>query len=189
MKINPQGWCDSADITLSENFNDRPENTKISLIVIHNISLPKGCFHGNDITELFTNCLNCHKLPEYESLSDLKVSSHFLIRRSGLLHQYVSCGKRAWHAGVSEYKGRQDCNDFSIGIELEGTDNEPFEDVQYRVLAQLIDAICDAYPIESVAGHQHIAPLRKTDPGPYFDWLRLIRLCSGKRPVSYPFIS
>ncbi len=188
MKINHLGWCEEADISISPNQNERPEGTKISLIVIHSISLPRGVYGGKDVNSLFMNCLECHKRPDYEDLEDLKVSSHFVITRDGLLKQYVSCNARAWHAGVSEFRGRESCNDFSIGIELEGCDDQPFEEIQYKVLAELIDAICEVYPIEAVAGHEHVAPGRKTDPGTCFDWFKTIKLCNTGKAISFPFV-
>jgi AmpD protein len=145
------------------------------LVVIHNISLPLGAFGGDGVVELFTNRLNPDEHPYYREIYQRKVSAHFFIRRDGELIQFVSCEKRAWHAGVSEWQGRECCNDFSIGIELEGADDVPFEDSQYSVLADLLVAIRKEYPISGMTGHADIAPGRKTDPGPYFDWTRLIR--------------
>ena len=188
MKISPSGWCDSAQVLPSPFFNERPEEQSIDLVVIHNISLPAGKFGTGDVDTLFMGCLDCQKDPSYEDLKDLKVSSHFFISRTGELKQYVSCKERAWHAGVSCFQGRENCNDFSIGIELEGTDNTKFESVQYERLAALLDAIADVYPIKAVAGHSDIAPNRKTDPGPCFSWLRLIRLCENGRIISFPYV-
>ena len=146
--------------------------------MIHNISLPAGQFETPYIVELFQNSLDCDAHPSFADLRDLKVSSHFLIRRNGLIQQFVSVLERAWHAGLSQFQGRDGCNDFSIGIELEGTDDVPFEDAQYASLQQLSAALIQQFPIEHIVGHAEIAPGRKTDPGPYFDWLRY-RLALG----------
>jgi len=154
----------------SPNCNDRPENIPVTLLVIHNISLPPGQFSGNGVIELFTNRLNPKAHPYYATIADLKVSSHFFIRRDGTVIQFVSCNQRAWHAGKSSWQGKESCNDFSIGIELEGSDESPFTDSQYTVLTALTHGLCRRYPITDIVGHAHIAPERKTDPGPYFDW-------------------
>lgn len=188
MKINSAGWCDAAIIHESPHFNERPDGQAVDLIVIHNISLPAGKFQTGDVDALFMGCLDCHKDPSYQDLEGLRVSSHFFISRTGELKQYVSCEDRAWHAGVSEFQGRKNCNDFSIGIELEGTDEQKFESCQYEVLAALIDALVDVYPITSITGHSNIAPGRKTDPGPCFSWLRLIRLCENGSLISFPYV-
>lgn len=170
MNIDKEGWCQEAKQLVSPNQDDRPLNQTIDLLVIHNISLPPGEFGGRCIADLFLNRLDCNRHPFFEQLRSLKVSSHFLIGRDGALIQFVSTEKRAWHAGVSSYRGRMGCNDFSIGIEIEGTDYEPFMAVQYNTLILLTEALCRRYPLESVTGHQHIAPERKTDPGPFFNW-------------------
>ena len=138
-------------------------------------SLPPGCYGGNAIVELFTNCLDASADPYFAAIAGLQVSSHFLIRRDGDLLQFVPCIARAWHAGASQWRGRERCNDFSIGIELEGSDDSPFEGTQYQVLDRLIAALGEAYPIADCVGHNDIAvPAgRKTDPGPHFDWARL----------------
>jgi len=149
--------------------------------VIHNISLPPGEFGGPGIVELFTNRLDPRAHPYYREIHDQKVSSHFLIRRDGELIQFVPSGSRAWHAGESRWRGRTRCNDFSIGIELEGTDHAPFEDAQYTVLADLTRATRSRYPVVDIAGHSDIAPGRKTDPGPYFDWGRYRALLENSR--------
>jgi len=145
----------------------------ICLIVIHNISLPPNQFGGNGIVELFTNCLNPEEHPYYAEIYTRRVSAHFLIRRDGSLLQFVSCLHRAWHAGVSQWQGRERCNDFSVGIELEGADDIAFEAAQYSTLNQLIAALKAQYNIADITGHSDIAPGRKTDPGPYFDWAQL----------------
>ena len=189
IKIDKNGFADSARQIASPNFdarfssdnfcvssiNKQADNAtaEISMIVIHNISLPPNQFGGNGVIELFTNTLNPDEHPYYAEIFTRKVSSHFFIRRDGELIQFVSCLKRAWHAGASNWLGRERCNDFSIGIELEGSDFEAFEAVQYTVLQQLIDGLKTAYPIQNIVGHSDIAPGRKTDPGPYFDWLKV----------------
>lgn len=177
--INQAGFADQAQFIASPNFDKRPLNNKsgeineINLIVIHNISLPPGQYGGNGIIELFTNRLDANEHPYYAQIHSYKVSAHFLIRRNGALLQFVSCLNRAWHAGQSNWQGRERCNDFSVGIELEGSDFEAFEPAQYLTLNNLIAAISKAYPIQSIVGHSDIAPDRKTDPGPYFDWQQI----------------
>jgi AmpD protein len=168
--IADDGWTSDALRTPSPNFDARSPGAAIELLVIHNISLPPGQFGGPFIADLFGNCLDCDADPYFDRLRSLRVSAHFLIRRDGEVMQFVSANDRAWHAGVSSFAGRERCNDFSIGIELEGTDFEAFEDAQYAALAALTQALCKRYPLTAVAGHQHIAPGRKTDPGPFFDW-------------------
>ena len=157
----------------SNNFDERPDDANIELLVIHNISLPPGKFGGPGIIDLFSNRLDPNEHPYYQTIKDLKVSSHFLIRRDGETIQFVPCEKRAWHAGESNWCGRERCNDFSIGIELEGCDDQPFEEIQYEKLIDLVRALKMKYPICDIAGHSDIAPGRKTDPGPHFAWLRL----------------
>jgi AmpD protein len=155
---------------------DAREGDEISLAVVHNISLPPGEFGGQGIEQLFTNCLDTDEHPYYQTIHQLKVSSHILIRRDGRLIQFVPFHLRAWHAGVSSFAGREKCNEYSVGIELEGCDNLPFEDEQYASLTELLKALFTAYPhinVERVAGHSDIAPGRKTDPGPCFDWVKL----------------
>jgi AmpD protein len=167
------GWLPAVSRTPSPNFDARPPGAAVELIVIHAISLPPDEFGGPGVIELFTNCLDPAVHPYFRSICGLKVSAHFLIRRDGELIQFVSCADRAWHAGVSSWRGRAACNDFSIGIELEGCDTIAFTDAQYRALAVLIDELRVRYPIVDVVGHSDIAPGRKTDPGPCFDWGRL----------------
>jgi AmpD protein len=160
----------------SPNFNARPLGTAIDLLVIHGISLPPNEFGGPYIDQLFANCLDCNAHAYFEGLRELRVSAHLLIRRDGELVQYVPLTERAWHAGVSSFCGRQACNDFSIGIELEGSDDCPYTEAQYQRLLPLCRAIMTAYPAitpERIVGHCDIAPGRKTDPGPLFDWGRL----------------
>ncbi len=142
-------------------------------MVIHAISLPPRQFGGPGVEQLFLNQLDPAEHPYYEGIHQLRVSAHFFIRRDGELVQFVACGQRAWHAGVSSWQGRERCNDFSIGIELEGGDDDPFVPAQYRSLLSLLTALQAAYPIASIAGHHDIAPSRKTDPGPYFDWQQI----------------
>lgn len=172
-EIATDGWCkQGAHLLLSPNFDVRPVSTDISLLVIHNISLPPGQFGGPFIADLFSNRLDCDAHPYFDQLRSLRVSAHFLIQRDGAVIQFVSCENRAWHAGVSKFLDRSQCNDFSIGIELEGTDFEPFTDLQYQSLTTLTLALQEHYPLTDVVGHEHIAPGRKTDPGPFFDWYR-----------------
>ena len=170
MDIDKEGWCLQATRLASPNQNDRADNQGIDLLVIHNIRLPPGQFGGHCIADLFLNRLDCNAHPFFDQLRALKVSSHFFIRRDGSLFQFVSADKRAWHAGVSSFKGREGCNDFSVGVELEGTDFVSFEPEQYETLVSLTDALRRRYSLKTITGHQHIAPVRKTDPGPFFDW-------------------
>jgi AmpD protein len=163
----------------SPNFDARPPGVRPELIVVHGISLPPGAYGGPWIDQLFTNTLAADAHPYFAEVAGLRVSSHLLVRRDGEITQYVRFTDRAWHAGKSCYRGREACNDFSIGVELEGTDTAPYEDVQYRVLANVVAALCSAYPelsTERLAGHSDIAPGRKTDPGPSFEWPRARRL-------------
>jgi AmpD protein len=165
----------------SPNFDARPAGMAPELIVVHGISLPPGGFGGPWIDRLFLNSLPAAEHPYFAEIQGRRVSAHLLIRRDGELTQYVRFTDRAWHAGASSFEGRHACNDFSIGIELEGTDSEPYEDAQYRVLALAVAALCRAYPSLStgrLVGHSDIAPGRKTDPGPAFDWERARRLVS-----------
>ena len=173
ININQVGLANNATQIASPNFDARPDGCAISLIVIHNISLPPQQYGGNGIIELFTNQLNPATHPYYAKIHTLQVSSHFLIRRDGELVQFVSVLERAWHAGVSNWNGIERCNDFSIGIELEGSDFDAFESEQYLTLKELVAALKSTYAITQVVGHSAIAPGRKTDPGPYFDWSKL----------------
>lgn len=172
MKIDINGWLSGVRRIASPNYDHRASGSKIDLLVIHNISLPPDHFGGSEIEKFFTNRLDTDAHPYYAQLNGVKVSSHFLIRRDGGIVQFVACGQRAWHAGVSSWQERTRCNDFSIGIELEGSDYVPFTDRQYAALTRLTRRLQRAYPIRSIAGHADIAPLRKTDPGPCFDWPR-----------------
>ena len=178
--ISEDGWCSNATRIPSPNFDARPDQIQIDLLVIHNISLPPGQFGGRHVCDLFTNQLDCDAHPYFAQLRDMRVSAHFLVLRDGTVMQFVSANDRAWHAGASSFAGRERCNDFSIGIELEGTDFEPFEAIQYAALAQLTCALRMRYPLAAVVGHEHIAPGRKTDPGPYFDWVRYEKECTQK---------
>lgn len=169
-QVAADGWCRQALRIASPNCDARPAGTEIELLVIHNISLPPGQFGGEWICDLFTNRLDCDAHPYFDQLRALRVSAHFLIRRNGVVVQFVSVNDRAWHAGLSSFGGRQRCNDFSIGIELEGTDCEPYGEPQYASLVGLTNALEARCRLTDVAGHEHIAPGRKTDPGPFFDW-------------------
>ncbi|MCY1176703.1 1,6-anhydro-N-acetylmuramyl-L-alanine amidase AmpD [compost metagenome] len=175
MQLDPaSGWCEGARHCPSPNFNERPAG-EISLLVIHNISLPPAQFATGKVQAFFQNRLDITEHPYFEGIAQLRVSAHFLIERDGTLTQFVSCLERAWHAGVSRFAGREGCNDFSLGIELEGTDDLPFTDAQYQALSALTRQLQAAYPaitLERICGHSDIAPGRKTDPGPAFDWAR-----------------
>jgi len=184
--IDAQGWLTSAARVASPNFEARPDGMTPTLVVIHNISLPPDDFTTDSIARFFQNTLDHDAHPYFDHLRGVRVSSHFVIRRDGGVQQFVSCDERAWHAGVSSFFGRERCNDFSIGIELEGSDRTPFEDAQYEALAALVRIIVKRYPIDALAGHSDIAPGRKTDPGAHFDWLRL-RHDSALPPSFFPF--
>jgi N-acetyl-anhydromuramoyl-L-alanine amidase len=185
--VGADGWVPGARHAPSPNHEARPAGVTPTLVVVHNISLPPGEFGGDAIVALFQNRLDCDAHPYYDAnLRGLRVSAHFLIARDGELIQFVSCDARAWHAGVSTFLGRERCNDFSIGIELEGADDVPFESAQYVTLAALVRALAARYPVEALAGHSDIAPGRKTDPGPHFDWQRLAA-DTGLPPESFPY--
>jgi len=174
-RVDGAGWVPGARRIESPNFDARPAGCPIELLVLHCISLPPGSFGSGDIERLFTNRLDCSQHAFYEQLRGLRLSAHFLISRGGCLTQFVSCRDRAWHAGVSEWDGRSCCNDFSIGIELEGSEFESFTTQQYAVLDALQRALVAAYPLRWTRGHSEIAPGRKTDPGALFDWSRVRR--------------
>lgn len=176
------GWWGAAQRVPSPNFGPRPTDAAVSLAVVHSISLPPGAYEGDAVQRLFTNRLDWDAHPCYQGLRGLQVSAHFFVRRQGRVLQFVSCEKRAWHAGVSSWRGRDNCNDFSIGIELEGLEGQTFEPAQYRQLARLLQALARRYPLAQAVGHEHVAPGRKADPGPGFDWLRLRALLHGRRP-------
>lgn len=164
------GWLTTAHPFVSPNFGERPMHATVDLVVLHSISLPPGSYGNSAIFELFTNRLKWDTHPYFESIRGLQVSTHFYITRLGVLWQFVSCNQRAWHAGVSSYRGKNNCNDDSIGIELEGTDTDLFTPQQYAALRTLCHHIQMVYPITYLAGHEHIAPGRKTDPGTGMDW-------------------
>ncbi len=182
MRVDINGWLSGVRKLASPNHDQRPPATAIALLVIHNISLPPDQFGGSGIMKFFTNQLDNDAHPYYAQLKGVKVSSHFLVRRDGGIIQFVPCRQRAWHAGVSSWQGRERCNDFSIGIELEGSDFVPFTDQQYAALTRLTRLLQRAYPITSIAGHSDIAPQRKTDPGLYFDWPRYRATLSPGKP-------
>lgn len=170
LTVGGDGWCSHVARYDSPHFDARPPNIDIDLLVIHNISLPAGRFGGPHVSDLFTGRIDYHADASFADLRKLKVSAHFFIRRDGRTIQYVSANDRAWHAGVSTFQGRQQCNEFSIGIEMEGSDFVAFTPMQYVALAQLTLALQARYPLTAVCGHEHVAPGRKTDPGPFFDW-------------------
>jgi AmpD protein len=183
--LNPiAGWCERATIVASPNFDRRPSGSVVDLIVIHAISLPPGQFGGDYIERLFQNELIVAEHPYFKSIDGLKVSSHFLIERNGALKQFVATGNRAWHCGESSFEGKARCNDFSIGIELEGCDEKEFTDAQYDSLIEVLVELVRCYPNVTdgrIVGHCDIAPSRKTDPGPNFDWHRTRRELDVKR--------
>jgi N-acetyl-anhydromuramoyl-L-alanine amidase len=170
LKPDAQGWLSGVCRVKSPNFDARPAGSSVGLLVIHSISLPPNEYGGDAIKRFFTNTLDHSQHPYFEQLKGVRVSSHFLVRRDGQIVQFVSCNQRAWHAGVSSWRGRARCNDYSIGIELEGSDFEPFTASQYAALVRLTRRLMRIYPIRDIVGHSEIAPERKTDPGPHFDW-------------------
>jgi AmpD protein len=179
-----QGWWRYARRLPSPNFSARPAGEHITLAVVHSISLPPGQFGGTEVVDLFTNRLDHGADPQFEGLRGLRVSAHFFVRRGGCVIQFVSCDERAWHAGVSRWAGRDQCNDYSVGIELEGLEGGTFETLQYATLARLLRSLARRYPIDAVVGHEHIAPGRKLDPGAGFDWASLARLLIGRPRVA-----
>lgn len=174
--IDEQGLARGVPFMPSPNCDERPADASIDLLVIHAISLPPGKFGGAAIADFFLNRLDLNSHPYFAALAGVRVSAHFVVYRHGALVQFVSCRKRAWHAGVSSWRGRPRCNDYSIGVELEGCDDVPFEPPQYETLAKLTRALRQSYPIAAIAGHSDIAPERKTDPGPHFDWQHYLTL-------------
>ena len=179
LHIDDAGWLQSAEVIRSPNFDARPDHAQIKLIVVHGISLPPGDYGGGHIQSFFCNNLDVAAHPYFESICELTVSAHCLIERDGNIVQFVSFRDRAWHAGESEWCGQSACNDFSVGIELEGCDDQAYDDTQYQSLASLVGALRQRYPeidSDAIAGHSDIAPARKTDPGPAFDWARLKQL-------------
>jgi AmpD protein len=178
LRLDARGWLlhrPGVRHAPSPNFDTRPRNAAVTLLVLHNISLPPGQFGGTEVVDFFQNCLNYNSHPWLDRLRELKVSAHFFVRRTGEIVQLVSTCQRAWHAGVSSFRGKQRCNDFSVGIELEGTDDLPYTQAQYSALRALTTALRARHPLRAVHGHQHIAPGRKTDPGPAFNWQRYAR--------------
>ena len=174
--INKEGWLTKAEKHISPNFDQRPKNSEIKLIVIHNISLPPENFAPEHVKKFFKNELDFESHEFFHEIRGLKVSSHFVIDRTGKIYQFVSVYDRAWHAGLSSFKNQENCNDFSLGIELIGSDSVPFEDNQYDSLNKLIEILCTSFPEikkENIVGHSEIAPDRKTDPGPFFDWSKI----------------
>jgi AmpD protein len=165
-----RGWYAHARACASPNFGPRPSGTAVDLLVLHSISLPPGQYGGQAVQQLFTNQLDWNAHPYFKQIEGLRVSAHFFVQRGGALWQFVSCEDRAWHAGQSHFAGRDNCNDFSIGIELEGLEGESFEPAQYEALAALLPALAQHYPLRHVVGHEHIAPGRKYDPGEGLDW-------------------
>lgn len=173
--LDRHGWLvpgEQVTLAPSPNCDRRPSGTQVSLLVVHNISLPPGQFGGPYVQALFQNTIDLNAHPWFVNLKGLRVSAHFFVRRDGSIVQFVSTDARAWHAGVSRFAGRERCNDFSIGIEVEGTDTMPYLDAQYAALGVLWPLLQSRYPLAAVRGHEHIAPVRKTDPGPAFDWGR-----------------
>ena len=190
MLLDPvTGWCSGVRHCPSAHCNERPQG-EISLLVLHNISLPPGQFGTGKVQEFFTSGLNASEHAYFAGIADMRVSAHFFIERDGQISQFVSCLQRAWHAGVSSFAGRDNCNDFSLGIELEGTDDLPYSEAQYDALVPLVQQLLAAYPalsVERICGHSDIAPGRKTDPGPAFDWPRLrTALLAGPVAVASP---
>lgn len=181
------GWYGYARQLASPNFGPRPPAAAIDLIVVHSISLPPGQYGGDEVQRLFTNTLDWGAHPYFRQIEGMQVSSHFYIRRSGELWQFVSCDDRAWHAGQSHYRGRDNCNDDSIGVELEGLEGSAFEPAQYDTLAGLCAAIAQRYPIEHIAGHEHVAPGRKHDPGALFQW-KTLQGALGWAPSWFPAV-
>lgn len=173
MSWQADGWLDGVRWLPSPNFGERPAGDPVSLVVIHNISLPPDEFGGDWVEDFFLNRLDPTVNPYFSTIFEMQVSAHFYIRRDGRIIQFVGCGQRAWHAGQSCWCERDNCNDYSVGIELEGSDSQPFTAEQYSSLWRVLDALRTQYPITAIAGHCHIAPGRKTDPGPCFDWAAL----------------
>lgn len=173
MSLIKEGWLSTARQVPSPNFNERPNGAVIDLLVIHNISLPPGQYGGPEVEAFFLNQLDSTAHPYFEKIADVEVSAHFFIRRDGELVQFVSIEDRAWHAGQSCFAAQDNCNDYSIGVELEGTDHEPYSEAQYQTLLALTEELHQSYPsitAQRITGHEHIAAGRKTDPGPAFDW-------------------
>lgn len=172
--MTPEGWLEDARRVESPNQDDRPAGVEISLLLVHSISLPPGEYGGDAIERFFTNRLDLQAHPYFQEIAGMRVSAHFLVRRDGELVQFVPVLKRAWHAGVSSWRGRTACNDFSVGVELEGTDDGPFEEAQYQALDALVRRLRESLPLRDIAAHSDVAPERKTDPGAGFAWARLL---------------
>ena len=179
MRWRGDGWLKGARWVFSPNQGARPAGCAVSLIVLHNISLPPDDFSGNWVELFFTNQLDPQAHTYFSKIAELQVSAHFFVRRDGHVIQFVGCDRRAWHAGQSNWQGRENCNDYSVGIELEGSDSQPFTAEQYAALWLLIRVLRARYPVRALAGHCHVAPGRKTDPGPYFDWAVVRAHCPG----------
>ena len=171
-----RGWWTGARALRSPNHGPRPAGATVDLVVLHSISLPPGEYGGGQIAELFTNTLDWSAHPYFEGIRGLQVSAHFVVGRDGRVQQFVSTDRRAWHAGASVWRGRPNCNDYSVGIELEGLEDETFEPAQYTALVPLLQALVRRHPVQAITGHEHIAPGRKHDPGPGFDWVALAAL-------------
>lgn len=180
------GWLAGTQHIPSPNVGERPEGLPIDLVVVHSISLPPGQYGGPEIEQLFTNQLNFDAHPYFQQIRGLEVSSHFVIRRNGHVQQFASTWARAWHAGASQWCGRSNCNDYSIGIELEGLEGDTFEPIQYVQLAQLCTQLRAHHPLRAIAGHEHIAPGRKQDPGPGFDWAHFKSLLTPSTDWCFP---
>jgi AmpD protein len=178
-KISPEGLLEGARYVASPNCDERPAGSAVTLLLLHSISLPPGKYGGDAIERLFTNRLDPQAHPYFAEIASLKVSSHFLLRRDGAVLQFVPLARRAWHAGASAWRGRTRCNDFSVGIELEGGEDAAFEPAQYRRLCELTRALRAALPLRDIAAHSDVAPERKTDPGAGFDWLKLLSALSA----------
>jgi N-acetyl-anhydromuramyl-L-alanine amidase AmpD len=181
------GWYTAARRLDSPNYGPRPKDAVVNLVVVHSISLPPGQYGGTQVQDLFTNQLDWDAHPYFQSIRGLQVSSHFFIARDGAVWQFVSCDDRAWHAGASSFQGQDNCNDFSVGIELEGLEGDTFESAQYAALSDVCLALRQNYPIAFVAGHEHIAPGRKQDPGTGFDWPALAASVAWS-PHAFPFL-
>jgi AmpD protein len=191
LRLDARGWLlpdNGVSHAPSPNFDARPGKAAVTLLVVHNISLPPGQFGGTEVVDFFQNRLNYDSHPWLDRLRNMRVSAHFFVRRTGHIVQLVATHQRAWHAGVSCFRERNRCNDFSIGIELEGTDTLPYTTQQYRALRRLVAALRSRHPLRAVQGHEHIAPGRKTDPGAAFDWPRFMRETGWKAwqlPVAF----
>ena len=172
--VGRNGWVEGLRHLASPHCDDRPPGEAVTLVVLHSISLPPGDFGGDAVEQLFTGCLDPAAHPYFRGLAGLRVSAHFFLRRDGAVIQFVPVTRRAWHAGASSWRGRERCNDYSVGIELEGCDDTPFSDRQYGALAQLVRLLRVPLPISGVAAHSDVAPGRKTDPGTRFEWPRLL---------------